>query len=251
MLKTLMKNSVLVLVSLMGAATVCAHEAPKKTTQVTLNGTLMSAYFNDGDTFKILDGSMKNTRVRIEGYNTLETYGPVHEWKGNDTSYLYGLSKEATSHVEMGQWNCKTNNKKDRYGRMLATCDDLALSLISAGLAHAYSVDAEPANRKYITAQRKAKNAKLGIWKHGVPEFIISSLHSADEGAQQPYNRLVSTLDGHSKKWAHKKSYDICQKICLDDEASCMVYVPFTQRYGSERPDCLRQQRSKTSPANG
>lgn len=240
MLTTSMKGAARFLLCMMASTYLCAAPTPKISTQITLNGEEMSAYFNDGDTFKILDGEMKDTRVRIAGYNTLETYGPVHQWMDNRATYLHGLANDATRMAQGGEWNCTSDNRKDAYGRLLAFCDDLALALIDAGLAHAYSIDDHAADRKYISSQRTAISKKLGIWKYGVPEYIVTSLHSADEGEGAHFNRLISTVDGHTKKWAHNESYRTCQVVCVEDETSCMVYVPFEKRYGSKRPDCLR-----------
>lgn len=240
MLKTMMKHSLSVVVCLLSAfAAVAKDETRKDSTEVTINGEKAMVYFNDGDTFKVLDGSLKQSRVRVIGINTLESYGPVHQWANSSTAYLFEMANLATQMAQVGPWNCTTEKDKDVYGRLLATCDDLALALISAGVAHAYSIDSEPAKRSYLAKQRLAQRARAGVWKNGVPDFIITSLHSADEGSAEPYNRLISTQDGHTRKWNHRDNYATCETVCLDDDKSCMVYVPFGQRYGSRRPDCL------------
>lgn len=247
MLKTMMKDALWFSVCLVIALSARAQDQiPKYTTQIKLNGVATNVYFNDGDTFKILDGALKNSRVRIAGFNTLETYGPVHQWKNSTASYLFDVANEATNTAQTGSWSCETDGKKDGYGRLLANCDDLAIAMISAGLAHAYSVDNTPATKKYLTAQRTAKSKHLGIWKYGTPDYIITSLHSADEGAESPYNRLISTTDGHTEKWTHNDSYGTCENVCLDGEVSCMLYVPFGQRYGSSKPECLKS--GQTAP---
>lgn len=238
MLTTMMKTLMIAICCLTTPSLFAA--TPQIVTKITFNGEATKTYFNDGDTFKILDGSLRNARVRIAGFNTLETYGPIHKWMENDPNYLFTIAKQATAMAQGGQWTCESDGKKDTYGRMLAVCDDLALALIEAGLAHAYSVDEKSADRKYITSQRTAKSKRLGIWQHGIPEYIITSLHSADEGSGAPYNRLISTTDGHTKKWSHKDTYQSCERVCVSNEASCMVYVPFEERYGNQRPKCLR-----------
>lgn len=210
----------------------------KITTEITLDGKKTPVYFNDGDTFKILEGKNKNSSVRIAGFNALETYGPVHGWEKNTPEYLYDVSSRATKAAQNGSWNCNLEGGKDAYNRLLANCDDLAGSLISQGLAHAYSVDGEPAKKEYLTKQKSAQRKKLGMWKGGTPEFIITSLHSIDEGAKDNYNRLISATDGHTEKWSHKDSYDTCENVCLDKD-SCMIYVPFGQRYSKNKPECL------------
>ena len=62
---------------------------------------------NDGDTFKILDGNRKNERVRVTGFNALESYGPVHEWQDNTLNELYNVAALATKTAQNGKWNCK------------------------------------------------------------------------------------------------------------------------------------------------
>lgn len=240
MIKTSMNGSLVLAVCLLMASFSFSATTPQKVTHIFFNGAATRAYFNDGDTLKILDGELKNTRVRIAGFNTLETYGPVHEWMANDPQYLLSIAAEATRMAQDGQWHCTSKGDKDTYGRMLATCDDLAIALLSAGYAHSYSVNDHPADRKYLLTQHTAKTNKLGIWKHGAPNYIITSLHSADEGARKSYNRLISTTDGTTKTWQHTDTYSSCQKVCVSDEASCMVYVPFEERYGNDRPNCLR-----------
>lgn len=212
----------------------------KGTTTVTFNGEKFSVYFNDGDTFRILDGDLKNSRVRVAGFNTLETYGPVHKWSENDPHYLLDIANRATVEAQKGPWTCVSDNEKDHYGRILAHCDDLAQTLIAKGLAHVYSMDSDPAEESYIATQRTAQKKRIGMWKNGIPDYIITSVHSQSESASNTYNRLISTKDGHSKKWLHRDNYTTCQNVCLDDDGtSCMIYVPFEQRYGSKRPSCL------------
>lgn len=210
----------------------------KKATTVTINDERVSVYFNDGDTFKVLDGSYKKSRVRIVGINTLENYGPVHSFMQNSADYLLSIAHAATGHVRKGSWHCIISEERDTYNRLLATCDDLARSLLEAGLAHAYSIDESPANQDYLRSQTKAQRKRVGMWKGGVPDFIITSLHSVSEGYDDSYNRLISAFDGHSEKWYHGQSYGTCENVCLDDDV-CMIYVPFKLRYGNKRPECL------------
>lgn len=206
---------------------------------IYINGQLTTVAFNDGDTFKIKDGDLKQLRVRVVGINALENYGPVHQWAGNSPEYLFQIAKEATQMANRGGWHCDISEEKDIYGRLLAICDDLSLELIHNGLAHAYSITDEPARADYVQKQQQAQLAKAGMWKFGIPRFILTSLHSADE-AQSSYNRSISAANGHSVSYHHHEHYLTCQMVCLDDDDSCMVYVPYEKRYGSKRPECLR-----------
>ncbi len=215
-----------------------------KQSEITVDGKKVKVYFNDGDTLKILSGEHEKARVRITGLNTLETYGPVHQWHEHTEDQLFDVANEATQMAQKGGWHCTLEKGKDTYGRRLAVCDDLAMALIENGLAHAYSIDAKPADPDYLKAQKRAQEKALGMWKGGVPKFIITSLHSADERVAknaQSYDRLISTADGHSEKNAHQKSYSTCERVCLK-EKSCMVYVPYTLRYGNNRPECIKSE---------
>jgi micrococcal nuclease len=238
MRKTTMKYALSMAICILSTL---AYARIKETqTTVTLNSVKTTVHFVDGDTFRILDGNMKDSLVRILGINTLETYGPVHAWTHNTPSYLLDIARLATTLAQKGTWNCVTKNNNDTYGRLLVTCDDLSVALIKAGYAHAYSINSTPAKKQYLTIQKEAQNNQIGMWKYGIPKFVITSLHSADEHNKKPYNRLISTEDGRSKIWHHHESYGPCQKVCLADDDSCMVYVPFEQRYARNRPECLR-----------
>jgi hypothetical protein len=54
------------------------------------------------------------------------------------------------------------------------------------------------------------------MWAHGVPEYILTSIHSADSDIQGrgTYNRLVSTKDGSSLRWMHDDVFKECDRIC-------------------------------------
>lgn len=206
---------------------------------MTLEGKKTSVSFNDGDTFKVRDGEFKGSRARVVGFNAPETYGPIHSWAKASGEYLYGISQEATQVAKNGTWNCTLEKGQDAYGRLLAKCDDLARALISMGLAHAYSIDSKPALKGYLAHQKKAQEAETGMWKYGVPDYILTSLHSADEGAKKTYDRAISTSDGSSRLIKHDEIRKPCQKVCIDMGSSCMVFVPFNQRYGANKPECL------------
>lgn len=202
-----------------------------------INKELVSIHFSDGDTFKILQGVHKGSRVRIQGINALESYGPIHSWINTDADYLMTIAKEATSFAQKGSWSCSLEMNKDQYGRMLAKCDDFAISILEAGLAHAYSINNKPAYEEYLSAQNKAQRLKYGMWKYGKPEYIITSLHSFDSDAKKVYNRLINTQNGHSRKWFHDHKYQKCEQVCQNK--SCMLYVPYEQRYGHNQAECL------------
>lgn len=206
---------VLVGVALMssGPADVGAAESRSK---VILNGKLTAVTFNDGDSFRVLGGGMDGAKARLEGFNTPESYGPVHSWGTWTEKELYVIAKMATAHARRGIWECETDGKTDTYGRMLVKCPELAEDLVRRGLAHVLTVGDEPGNPKLIEAQRDAIAAGRGIWSHGVPDYVLTSIHSAEEDTDGTgtYNRLVSTEDGHSLKWKHQNRYSECAKVC-------------------------------------
>ncbi len=186
-------------------------------TRVFLNGRPAPVYFNDGDSFRVLGGPLAGSKARLAGYNTLESYGPVHQWGGWHAKELYALSKAATQNAARGTWRCTSNMDTDTYGRILWFCPDLAEDQIRKGLAHAISVNEEPSDPRLLEAQRDAIANRRGIWAHGVPEYVMTSLHSITEGggaSGRTYNRLVSVRDGHSASMEHKDKYEECQTVC-------------------------------------
>lgn len=192
-----------------------AHAAQPRT-KVILNGTAVPVSFNDGDSFRIHAGTFNGAQARLAGFNTLESHGPVHQWGDWTAKEMYVLAKMAMYHGRRGVWHCNTDGKADTYGRVLTYCPDLAESLIRAGLAHVMTVDDSPGAPELIEAQKDAIANKRGIWAHGVPPFVLTSLHSVEEDTtgEGTYNRLVSTVDGHSVKWKHDDRYDECARIC-------------------------------------
>jgi endonuclease YncB( thermonuclease family) len=191
-------------------------EAADARTKVILNGKLVQVTFNDGDSFRVLGGAMGGAKARLAGYNTPESYGPVHQWGSWTEKELYVMGKLATAHARKGVWECETDGKTDTYGRILVSCPALAEDLVRRGLAHVLTVSDEPGDPKLVAAQAEAIAARRGLWSHGVPDFILTSIHSVEEDTDGTgtYNRLVSTEDGHSVKWKHENRYAECSKVC-------------------------------------
>lgn len=186
-------------------------------TKVYINGSVTPVYFNDGDSFRIQAGPFKGTQSRLSGYNTLESFGPVHSWGTWTEKEMYVIAKMATHEAQQGVWHCEGDGKKDGYGRLLLFCKDLATHLIGKGLAHTYSVNEEPGDPDLLKVQREAMGARRGMWAKGVPRFVMTSLHAKSEGGDkhgQTSNRLISTTDAHSDKWVHNDDYAECQKVC-------------------------------------
>jgi endonuclease YncB( thermonuclease family) len=185
-------------------------------TKVILNGKPVPVFFNDGDSFRVLGGEYKDAKARLFGYNTLESYGAVHDWGDWTAHELYVIAKMGTYNARDGVWECETDGATDTYGRMLVWCPKLAAEQIRKGYAHAMSIDDNPGKPELLEAQREAIAARRGIWAHGVPDFILTSLHSKEEDVDGhgTYNRLVSTDDAHSVKWRHSDRYKECDHVC-------------------------------------
>ncbi len=200
-------------------------------TRVFVNGQPVPVYFNDGDSFRMYGGPFSGRAARLAGYNTLESYGPAHSWGTWHPYEMYILAKVATRHAAEGVWHCTGEGETDTYGRVLLDCPDLAISQIRHGYAHVMQVDDTYARPEYLAAQQEAIRERRGIWAHGVPSFVLTSLHSLDERHDRDtaYNRRVSTRDGHSEPWIHSDVYEECQTVCatetMADEARVRAFA--------------------------
>ncbi|MCA9622783.1 MAG: thermonuclease family protein, partial [Myxococcales bacterium] len=171
--------------------TAAPSEAAAQVSIVRINGIATPVYFNDGDTFRPLGGPFRFRPARLAGFNTLESYGPTHQWGGWTYKELYVNAKQATLNARTEIWNCKADDtQKDGYGRILAICIDLGADHIRKGLAHAYNID-KPADWRFLQAQRDAIVHRRGMWAKGVPPLVLTSLHSVDErfDNENNYNR--------------------------------------------------------------
>lgn len=198
-----------------------AGSAEDPVSRVYLNGIPTPVFFNDGDSFRVLAGPLQGSTARLAGFNTLESFGPVHRWGTWNAYELYINAKMATLNARWGTWHCTSDLRRDGYGRILWDCPDLAVDHIRKGLAHAMNVDDAPARAEYIWAQRAAMAERRGMWAHGAPEFVLTSAHSADEDPSRDwhYNRRVSTRFGHSESVRHHDTYLECQMVCHDENA--------------------------------
>ena len=199
----------------------------------------------EGDTFAIPGDDGKKLRMRLAGYNTLESYGPVHRWGTWTGAELYALAKQAGTVAGNQAWTCIITDEEGGYGRKVADCPDLRAALLGQGLAHVFAVDDEPSATD-IEVQLQAVESKAGMWAKGAPEGLITSLHSLDEKPDQEatYNRVAAVSTGVAAKHEHAESYTSCQEVCVGDappegDGSCMLYVPYTNRYGDGKADCL------------
>ena len=214
-------------------------------TSIQLDGKKLSVFFNDGDTFQI-HNSQGKTSARLKGFNALKAYGPVHQWGKWTAEELYQISQDATEEARSGNWDCHIVGGRDKYGRILVDCPDLSKDLIEKGLAHIMFVESGDDDSTLIALQKKAIRAKVGMWKKGTPDYILTSVHSTTEKELEgkAYDRFVSTKTGRSLLRSHRNAYDACETVAYTPEegetASSMLYVPFTERYGAKQAACLR-----------
>ena len=181
-----------------------------------INGTLAQVSFNDGDSFRIWSGQHRGSQCRLAGFNTLESFAPAHQWGDWHPYELYVNAKMATYNGRRGTWHCTTDGSVDVYGRLLVDCPDLAVDQIRRGYAHAYNIDDTPARPEYLRAQQDAIRNRRGMWAHGVPDYLMTSVHSHDEDPNREfhYNRLVSTRDAHTESMQHNETYEECSWVC-------------------------------------
>ncbi len=211
---------------------------------IVLDGVAVPVVWSDGDTFRAQGAKHP---ARVSGYNTLETYGAVHRWGAWDPAALEVLANRATVVVSSQTRTCRSLGKPDSYGRTLVDCPDAAADLIGQGLAMVFAVAPETPDAKLLGIQVAAQKARRGIWAEGVPDLILTSVHSADEpgGAAGPrghaHNRVVDPRTGKTALREHDEVYAACQNICEVEgkTKTCLVYVPFEHRYRN-KPRCLR-----------
>jgi len=210
--------------------------SPEARPALLLDGTLIPVHWDDGDTFATLD---RRIRARLVGYNTLESYGPVHRWGEWTPTELMALAKAAGTRAAEEAWTCTTEEGGGGYGRVAVDCPDLRRALLAEGLAHAFAVDGE-ADQADLVVQAEAIAARVGMWAKGAPEGIVTSAHSLDEreGATLTYDRVCSTQTGAAPKVPHSQVHGPCTEVC--HQGSCLLYVPYAQRYGEGRAACLR-----------
>ena len=187
--------------------------------RVYVNGVPVPVSFNDGDSFRVQAGEFRGAQCRLGGFNTLESFGPAHQWGDFHPYELYINAKMATLNGRRGTWHCTSDGSTDTYGRVLMDCPDLATDQIRRGLAHAMQIDDTPSRPAYLRAQQEAIRERRGMWAHGVPDYVMTSIHSADENPSREwhYNRLVSVRDGHSESMRHRDTYRECEWVCNEE----------------------------------
>jgi micrococcal nuclease len=213
--------------------------------RILLDGQPTEVRWTDGDSFRVESGPLKGFNTRLQGYNALEAFGPVHRIAGMGPAALETIAGSTATLLAGSVWSCATEGKRDGYGRALVACPDAAAAVVRAGHAMVFAVDVRP-DPALLALQREAQAARRGMWAAGVPPELITSLHSAGEKdlrGRSPYDRLVDTWTGVTRLRHHRSRYQTCQEVCIGEGVarSCMVYVPFERRY-RDRPACLGSQ---------
>jgi GNAT superfamily N-acetyltransferase len=191
-----------------------------------------------------------NNSVRLQRFNTLESYGPVHRWGDWTPLELFDIAKTSKYVADDEDWVCTTDGSRDGYGRVLVDCPGAAEHLVREGHAHVFAMDTA-ADPKLLKIQKEAQEKGVGMWAKGVPSMIFTSLHSAAEDYAKEkgfaYNRMVSSKTGASTLMEHDDEYGTCEEICsgTKEDLVCMTYVPFEIRYRG-KPDCLRVPKKKS-----
>jgi len=224
------------------APPVTPESFPSDGSFVILDGERVKVSWTDGDSFKFRGGPYEGKGVRMTGYNTLESYGPVHRWGDWTAKELYEIARTSKFVAAAEVWECTTDGELDAYQRVLVSCPGVVEATIAAGHAHVFAMVPEDVDPAMLEVQRKAIKKKWGMWAKGVPEVIVTSLHSAAENENgEAYNRTVVVATGVSALRQHTSVYETCTEVCEGgDKGSCMTYVPFKIRYRG-KPDCLRK----------
>jgi endonuclease YncB( thermonuclease family) len=233
---------ILALALLAAAAPAGARDRARQGAEIELDGAPTAVRWTDGDTIRIQSGPWRGRSARLEGYNTLETYGPVHRWGTWSPHDLLALARAAAPVAASRRWTCVSSGREDRYGRLLVACPGAALELVRRGLAMVYAIDG-PADPALLRAQEEAQRRGDGLWSRGVPRGIVTSVHSAAESPSgSAYDRVVDTTTGAAAARRHALRYRTCELVCEGEgvNRTCMVYVPFERRY-RHRPACLRR----------
>jgi endonuclease YncB( thermonuclease family) len=210
---------------------------------VLLDGERVEVRWVDGDSLRIRTGVHRGRSARVQGYNSLESYGPVHRWGSWTAEELLAIARSAKAAASAGEWRCTTQGAQDRYQRLLVDCPDAAEALVRRGLAMAYAVG-RPADPRTLAAQEEARRAGAGMWAKGAPRRVLTSLHSLDEaepGAAEVRDRVVDVPTGRAREVRHASRYGTCEERCRGEgpDRTCMTYVPFARRY-RDPPACLR-----------
>lgn len=123
----------------------------------------------DGDTV-LVEADSRKFKVRLLGIDAPEKDGPYTkaEPMGNEA----GAAAAAMALGAEVRLVYAAGKKKDRYGRLLAYVilpggKNMGAALLSMGLAEVYRKGTHPLKKEYMELERRARAARLGIWRTG------------------------------------------------------------------------------------
>ena len=130
------------------------HEKHDALGSIILNGEKTEVRWTDGDSFNIKAGEFKGKGTRLQGYNTLEAYGPVHSWGSWTPQELYEIAKGSSKVAASQEWKCTTDGKLDGYKRLLVDCPEGAKEMVRTGTAMVYAVENLKPNPELLVLQK-------------------------------------------------------------------------------------------------
>ncbi|ECN1823326.1 nuclease [Salmonella enterica subsp. enterica serovar Enteritidis] len=115
----------------------------------------------DGDTVEILAGNVA-TRVRLNGIDAPEKSQPFGQ-----------RSRQALTAIVGGKTVLAVGEKRDRYGRLLATLildgRDINATQVYSGMAWVYRYKGLATEPEYLRYERDARTARRGLWSEKEP----------------------------------------------------------------------------------
>ncbi|HDP7784163.1 TPA: thermonuclease family protein [Escherichia coli] len=115
----------------------------------------------DGDTVEILAGNVA-TRVRLNGIDAPEKALPFGQ-----------RSRQALTAIVGGNTVLAVGEKRDRYGRLLATLildgRDINAIQVYSGMAWVYRYKGLATEPEYLRYERDARTARRGLWSEKEP----------------------------------------------------------------------------------
>jgi micrococcal nuclease len=124
----------------------------------------------DGDTLKVRTGGVRET-VRVIGIDTPETHRPGTPIECGGPQASAAMARRARIGTRVTLVTDPTQDRRDRYGRLLAYVDrddgvDLGRAQVRAGWATVYVYEGRAFQRlaAYRAAARKARDAHAGVY---------------------------------------------------------------------------------------
>ncbi len=162
--------------------------------------TAAVAFVYDGDTVRLEDGR----KVRFTGINTPE----IDHDGGQSQPYAEAARQRVEALIGKGQLRLRYDEeRKDRYGRLLAhpyLSDGRSLStlLLDEGLALAIAIPPNLwQNECYFSHERKAREAKRGVWSDNSLMKQSTGLKSGDEGFALLRGRVEKLAESRNSLW--------------------------------------------------